>query len=90
MVRNGICHGLIGISPPEIDKPAMLHFEINDSKHALPLNDLNGSFSWLSRLPRAFSIISNPGLDRLGSRGIDNEENRLWWLNELGLSIAAE
>lgn len=86
-MRNGICHGLKGISAANGDEPAMLHWELNGQKHAVTWEDLQATLRWLSGLPRAFSVISNPLLEQPGSRGIDNVENREWWRTEFGLSF---
>lgn len=86
-MRNGICHGLEGISAPNGDKPAMLRWDFSGQKHSVSWEELQATLSWLSRLPRAFSIISNPSLERLGNRGIDTAENREWWRSEFDLSF---
>ena len=89
-MRNGICHGLIGISAARGDMPATLMWEINNEKHSVSWEDLQVSFSWLARLPRAFQMISNPSLERLGSRAINNIENRDWWMAEFDLNLPKE
>lgn len=87
-IRNGLCHGLDGISAAQGDAPATLRWEMNGRKHSISWEELQASFGWLSKVRSAFSIISSPSLERLGSRGIDNEENRQWWLAEYGLDLA--
>ncbi|MBD3746937.1 MAG: hypothetical protein IE932_12075 [Sphingopyxis terrae] len=86
-MRNGICHGLEGISAASGDEPAMLHWELNGQKHAVTWEDLQATLRWLSELPRAFSVIAQPLLEKPGSRGIDTAENREWWRTEFGLSV---
>lgn len=86
-MRNGICHGLEGISAADGETPAMLCWQINGEKHSISWEDLQTTLRWLSGLPRAVSIISNPSLERLGSRGLDTLENREWWRTEFALSF---
>lgn len=89
-IRNGICHGLVGISAACEDMTATLHWEINGEKHSVSWEDLQTSLYWLSKIRRAFSIISNSSLESLGSRAINNTENREWWLTEFGLNLPIE
>ncbi len=89
-IRNGICHGLMGISASSDDMSASLHWEINDEKHWISWEDLQTSLSWLSKVGYAIYMISNPKLETLGSRAINNDENREWWLMEFGLNLLAE
>ena len=86
-IRNGLCHGLEGISAPTDQMPAALHWEINDEMHSICWDDLQEQFAWLSRLPRAVSLISNPSLERLGSRGANTAENWEWWRSEFSLNL---
>ena len=88
-VRNGLCHGLIGISSAYDGKPAVLAWEINNEKHSIAWDGLQALFSWLSKVPSAISIISNSPTDGLGSRMIDSPENREWWLNEYGIKLSS-
>ena len=86
-IRNGICHGLIGISAAYDGKPATLTWEINGGRHSITWDALQEVLAPLSKADRAISLISHMSLDRLGSRAIDNAENREWWLNEYGLRL---
>jgi hypothetical protein len=89
-IRNGICHGLVGISEESEDMRASLQWEINDEKHSISWEDLQASLSWLSKICFAFSIISNASLEETGSRAINNDINREWWLTEFGLNLLTE
>lgn len=73
-VRNGLCHGLVGISAANENMQAMLRWEMNDEKHAISWDDLQKQLRWLSRLPHAVSVISNPSLERLGRELINRVE----------------
>lgn len=86
-MRNGLCHGLVGISAANKQVPAQLHWELNGEKHSISWEDLQKCFGWLSRLPRAISIISDRSLDRLGSRATNTAENREWWRSEFDLEL---
>lgn len=86
-IRNGICHGLIGIMGSVGDSPAALSWELNGSKHSISWEELQSSLGWLSKIPFAFSMISNPALDRLDCRVVDTIENREWWRAEWGLLL---
>lgn len=88
-IRNGICHGLIGISAAcEIrNETAALQWEIDGEKHLIYWDELQASLGWLCKIPSAISIISNVPMIGVGSRFIDNAENREWWLTEYGLSL---
>jgi hypothetical protein len=86
-IRNGVCHGLVGISSAYDRRPAALTWEINDVKRSITWEELQSSFSWLSKVPFAISIISNSSTGRAGSRMTDNPENRKWWLAEFGLDL---
>ena len=86
-VRNGLCHGLVGISTANGQIPAALHWEINDEKHSICWEELQEQFGWLSRITRAVGIISNPSLDRVGTRATDTAENREWWRSEFSLDL---
>jgi hypothetical protein len=86
-IRNGLCHGLTGISVATEQMPAELRWEINDEKHSICWDDLQQHLGWLSRLPRAVSIISNPSIEHLGSRTTNTAENREWWRSEFSLDL---
>lgn len=86
-IRNGICHGLIGIMGSVGDAPAALSWELNGLKHSMSWEELQSSLGWLSKIPFAFSMISDPALDRLDCRVVDTIENREWWRAEWGLLL---
>jgi hypothetical protein len=86
-VRNGICHGLIGISAAVDDLPAQLRWEMNDQKHSVSWDDLQTSLRWLSKIRFAFSMISNPAVGRIDCRVVNTIENREWWRAEWGLLL---
>jgi hypothetical protein len=87
-VRNGVCHGLNGVSSAYDGKPAALMWEIDGVKRSIAWDELQAAFSWLSKVPLAISMISNSPTEKLGSRIIDSAENREWWLAEYGIRLS--
>lgn len=88
-MRNGVCHGLIGISAMREGVNGELHWEINNERHSISWEDLQTSLSWLFKIHHAISVISNASIERFGDRGIDDLENRKWWQAEFGLNLQA-
>lgn len=86
-IRNGICHGLIGIMGSVGYATAELSWELNGLKRSISWEELQSSLQWLSTIRLVFSAISNPALDRLDCRVIDTIENREWWRAEFGLDL---
>jgi hypothetical protein len=86
--RNGICHGLNGISSAYDGKQAGLSWETDGVKRSIAWDELQATFSWLSKIPSAISMISNSPTEKLGSRLIDSTENREWWLAEYGIRLS--
>lgn len=86
-IRNGLCHGLIGISTATKNRPAELRWEIHEKKHSISWDGLQQQFGWLSKLPHAVSIISNPSMTFSGSRTTNTSENREWWRSEFALDL---
>jgi len=74
-IRNGICHGLIGIMGSVGEAPATLSWELNGLKQSISWEELQSSLGWLSKIHLAFSIISNPALDRPGLSTLARTEN---------------
>lgn len=85
--RNGVCHGLVGLSAAYGNRPATLTWELNDENRSITWDELQATFSWLSKVPSAIGIISNSNAEELGSRMIDSYENREWWRDEYGLDL---
>ena len=87
-VRNGVCHGLTGITGQHGKNPVSLFWNINGVKGSIAWDELQVSLHWLSRVPHAISIISGSSPDKAGSRMVDTPENCQWWLDEFGLDLA--
>lgn len=88
VIRNGVCHGLVGISAEYAGKPATLSWEFNDEKRSITWDELQSAFSWLSSVPIAVEIISNGGTNRPGCRMTDSEANRDWWNAEYAIKLS--
>ena len=86
-IRNGVCHGLVGVSAAHSGQQAALSWEINGGKHEITWDELQAMFRWLSKVPAAISIISVSSSQKAGSRLVDTLENHKWWLNEYGLDL---
>ena len=86
-VRNGICHGLVGISSAHSGMPATVTWQMNGSQSSICWTKLQASLGWLSKIPSAIAMISNDALERTGSRMVDDSENRAWWLAEFALDL---
>jgi len=86
-VRNGVCHGLVGFSAADLNRPATLTWELNGENRSITWDELQITFSWLSKVPHVIAMISNPQPEKQGSRMTDNDENREWWMAEYGLNL---
>lgn len=86
-IRNGLCHGLLSASAAHQGKPAALMWELNGVERHITWEELQASFSWLSKVPDALSMISKSSAERQGNRMTDSLENRDWWLAEYGISL---
>ena len=89
-IRNGLCHGLNGIIQATEQMPAALHWEMNREEQSISWDELQVQLGWLSRLPRAFQVMSDPQLERHGNRAADTPENRAWWRSEFALELPDE
>lgn len=88
-VRNGVCHGLLGFSAAHLNTPATLTWELNGENRSITWDELQINFSWLSKVPNAIEMISDPKPEKLGSRMTDSTENREWWIAEYGLNLTS-
>ncbi|OWY08838.1 hypothetical protein B6V72_18400 [Thioclava sp. F34-6] len=86
-IRNGVCHGLIGLSATMENQPATLAWELNEETRSITWQELQDIFAWLSKVPSAIGMFSNHSQKIIGSRLIDSFENRIWWRSEYGLEL---
>lgn len=86
-VRNGLCHGLRGVSSSGDGRVPALTWELNGVCRSASYQELQRSFEWLSKVPSAIAAISSMSADDRGTRVTDTPENRDWWRFEYGLVI---
>lgn len=86
-VRNGVCHGMIGLAAGHGGRSATVTWELNGVIRSISRDELKATLRWLSKVPDAISTISNLPVEGLGSRMTDTAENRTWWLAEYGLEL---
>jgi hypothetical protein len=86
-IRNGVCHGLIGLSASQCNQPATLTWELNDERRSVSWEELQSLFGWLSKMPFAISMISKLPSEEPGSRMTDTLQNRKWWRAEYGIGL---
>lgn len=81
-IRNGVCHGLRGISGSDANQSGSVTWELNGEEHSVSWEELQTSFAWLSKVPFAVEIISRSRPEMM----IDTPGTRAWWESEYGLS----
>lgn len=86
-VRNGICHCLTGYSATSGATPATLTWTVGGADCSITYQDLQARLCWLSRVPRAMSVISGSPFGGSQCRLTDNPENRTWWSAEFGIDL---
>lgn len=86
-IRNGICHGLIGISAAYDENPGTLSWSLNGSACSISWDDLQELLAWLAKVPRTLSLVSNQSLALAEGLATDTTENRKWWSQECGLEL---
>ena len=86
-IRNGICHGLIGIAAETWQNPGYLEWELNGRTDSIQWHELQRLLAWLSKVPHAIVLLSNSGSPGIGNRMTDNGENRAWWHAEFSLDV---
>lgn len=86
-IRNGVCHGLIGVSAADGGKPATLTWEINGIQSSITWDELQTVFKWLSKIPGAISMISRAPADQKSCREARLLPDRQWWVAEYGIDL---
>ena len=85
-MRNCLCHGLTGYSSGS-ERSAQLLWRLNGEEGRVSYKELQDSFSWLARIPRAFSVLSKPSVVGKFDRCVNTAENRQWWHTEFALGF---
>jgi len=87
-IRNGVCHGLDGISSAHDGKPATLSWEINGTRNSITWDELQTMFQWLSKIPGAISMISRAAGGKDPAKTERQLPDRRWWMAEYGIDLA--
>ncbi len=87
-IRNGLCHGLIGTQAGRGEQKATLTWELNGVRNSVTWDELQANFRWLSKIPRAISMLSQPTDAGLGSRFQGTAEDLQWWMDEFGIDAS--
>ena len=85
-MRNVLCHGLTGYSSGA-ERSSQLLWRLNGEEGGVSYKELQDSFTWLTRVPRAFSLLSRPSFVGKFDRCVDTAENRQWWQTEFALGL---
>jgi hypothetical protein len=85
-IRNGICHGLDGVSAAHGTEPGTLKWTVRETRHSITWDELQVLFPWLSKVPGAMQMLAYADQSP-HSRMVDRSENREWWVNEYGVDL---
>lgn len=85
-IRNGVCHGLCGASASRGDPHATLTWRANGNTRSMTYGELQDVFAWLSKVPRAMSMISHAACakDIAKIRPLPQQD---FWAVEFGIKI---
>lgn len=83
-VRNGVCHGLVGVRASGPEQPACMTWDTAGTLHQITWDELQTIFRFLSKVPHAMSMIGDQS-----ERCADTPEKRDWWASEYGLILTA-
>ena len=86
-VRNGFCHGLLGASAGYHEQQAHLILELNGLKNRITWDELQATFSSLSKVRRAMDMIGSEGQGKVTGGLRNADQNRAWWRSEFGIGI---
>lgn len=86
-IRNGVCHGLVGIVSSCPGKPATLSWDMNGNGQTVTWDEMQEVLRLLSRLPRAFSVISHAAAEPAPGRAASLLPDRDWWAVEFGIDV---
>jgi hypothetical protein len=85
-VRNGICHGLIGILAATVEQPGRIFWRNRTKEHCRTWSEMQAHFAWLSKVPVALLILQRGDMSCHGRlhRSVANLE---WWTAEYGVDL---
>jgi hypothetical protein len=84
-MRNGFCHGCVGISLGKDGLTSIITWEFRGENHEINHDELLTILGWLSKITFAIEVVSAPRVLTVGCRLVDTYENREWWRTEFGL-----
>lgn len=88
-IRNGICHGLVGISSSDTDSPATITWRVGETYASITWDELQRVFDLLGKISRAISIISDAAAEKDHAKSASKLPDRDWWIAEFSIDPAA-
>ena len=86
-IRNGVCHGLLGISAKFDGRPAGIEWDLNGKRESITWEELQEIFAWLSKAPRAILIRSGVAAEPDDTKAMKRLPDLGWWASEFGFSV---
>ena len=86
-IRNGICHGLSGVSCSNTSRPATITWRVGEAQTSITWDELHSVFQRLSVAPRAISIVSNAAVERDDAKAASLLPDREWWKTEFAFDL---
>ena len=86
-IRNGVCHGLLGISAKFDGRPAGIEWDLNGKRESITCDELQEIFTWLSMAPRAILILSGVAAEPDDTKAMKRLPDLGWWASEFGFSV---
>lgn len=89
-IRNGLCHGLVGVSAAYGGEPAKLYWEVRGKQSSITWDEIQPILSWLARLPRAMTMLSSASASAAGQPVRTEQElpDPQWWIKEFGIDLS--
>lgn len=85
-IRNGICHGLVGISSEYNGTRAELTWDLNGGQESVTWEELEEIFSWLAGAPHAIGILSHAAAEPDDFKASKRLPEPGWWASEFGIA----
>ena len=85
-IRNGVCHGLFGISAEFNGRPAEISWDLNGKRDRVLWDELQQVLIWLSRAPRAIGILSHAAAEPDDFKAAKRLPDPGWWASEFGIT----
>lgn len=85
-IRNGVCHGLCGVSAGRGDTEATLSWRVQGRTKSTTYSELQEMFAWLSKVPQAMAMISH-AVGCVNSTRLRPFPKREFWESEYGIEF---